>query len=143
MFWNYNDDGYDPFGSVRNLQREMNRIFNSYNSGGEPFPAINIWANEDKVVVTAELPGMNPDDIDVTVEQGQLSVSGERKLTPPDKDMSCHRQERLEGRFSRSFRLPFDVQNDKITAQYQDGILTVVLPRLEETKPKKISVKVK
>lgn len=143
MFWTFNDNGYDPFWSVRNLQREMNRLFSEDDVRGDSFPAVNIWSNEDQVLVTAELPGIKPEDLDISVVQGQLSISGERKLNPPDEKMSCHRQERSQGCFTRTFRLPFDVDNKKVEAQYQDGILNIALPRLEESKPQKITVKVK
>lgn len=142
MFWTLNDNGYDPFGSVRNLQREMNRLFSRYDDRDDAFPAVNIWSSEDQVMVTAELPGMNPDDIDISVVQGQLTISGQRKIDLPE-NMNCHRQERSQGNFTRAFRLPFDVNNEKVTAKYRDGILYISLPRLEETKPKKITVNVK
>ena len=142
MFWTFNDSGYDPFGTVRNLQREMNRLFRQYDGRDDGFPAVNIWSNQDQVMVTAELPGMNPDDIDISVVQGQLTISGQRKIDLPE-GVNCHRQERSHGSFTRAFRLPFDVNNEKVTAKYRDGILYISLPRLEETKPKKITVNVK
>ena len=140
MFWTFDSDGYDPFGAVRNLQREMNRLFSDYDSRGDSFPAVNIWSDENQVMVTAEIPGMNPDDIDISVVQGQLSISGKRELNLPE-GMNCHRQERGQGSFTRAFRLPFDVNSEKVTAKYRDGILYISLPRLEETKPRKITVK--
>ena len=142
MFWTFDESGYDPFVSVRNLQREMNRLFNDHTGGGGNFPAVNIWSNNDQVAVTAELPGMKAEDIDISVVQGQLTISGERKLGLPDKNMECHRQERTQGTFTRVFRLPYDVDSSKVLAKYEDGILNIILPRLEETKPKKITVKV-
>lgn len=142
MFWTLNDRGYDPFGAVRNLQREMNRLFNDTELRGDSFPAVNIWSNQDQIMVTAELPGVNPDAIDISVVQAQLTISGERKFDLPE-GVNCHRQERSQGSFTRAFRLPFDVDNEKVSAQYRDGILYISLPRLEETKPKKITVKVK
>jgi HSP20 family protein len=143
MFWTIDGRGYDPFEAVRNLQKEMNRIFNAYDGRVSGFPPVNIWSGNDQVIVTAEIPGMNPEDIDISVVQGQLTISGERKNDAPEGDVSCHRRERVQGSFSRSFRLPFDVNGDKVTAQYQNGILTVTLPRLEETKPRKITVETK
>jgi len=142
MFWNSNQLEYDPFRAVRNLQREINHIFSDYDTRGDAFPAVNIWSNEDQIMVTAELPGMNPEDIDISVVQGQLNISGKRELDLPE-GMNCHRQERTQGSFTRAFRLPFDVNNEKVTAKYRDGILYISLPRLEETKTKKITVNVK
>lgn len=143
MFWNFNNAGYDPFRAVRSLQREMNHLFNDYDYRSETFPAVNIWSDSEKVIVTAELPGMKAEDIDISVVQGQLSISGERKLDLPDGEVSCHRKERVQGNFNRAFRLPYDVDNGKVSAKYRDGILMISLPRLEETKPKKITVEVK
>lgn len=142
MFWNLTNSEYDPFGAVRTLQKEMNRLFSDYDVKGGSYPAVNIWSSEDQVMVTAELPGMNPDNIDISVVQGQLTISGERKFDLPE-GMDCHRQERGGGSFTRAFRLPFDVNNEKVTAKYRDGILYISLPRLEESKPKKITVNVK
>lgn len=142
MYW-MERGGYDPFKVVRNLQSDMNRLFSGYDARSEGFPAVNIWGGHDNVVVTAELPGMDPKSIDISVVQGQLTLSGERTVNAPDGDMECHRQERGQGAFTRSFRLPFDVDSSKVTARYQDGILTIDLPRLEESKPRKISVSVK
>ncbi len=143
MYLTLDRGGYDPFGVVRNLQREMNRAFNGHDGRGEGFPAVNIWSNHDNVVVTAELPGMDPKAIDVSVVQGHLTISGERTINPPEGDMQSHRQERGQGSFTRAFRLPFDVDSSKVSARYQDGVLTISLPRLEESKPKKITVNVK
>ncbi|MBN1863672.1 MAG: Hsp20/alpha crystallin family protein [Victivallales bacterium] len=143
MYRTLETGGYDPFGLVRNLQREMNRVFNGYDGRGGGFPAVNIWSNHENVVVTAELPGMDPEAIDVSVAQGQLTISGERIISPPEGDMQSHRQERGQGSFARAFRLPFDVDSTKVSARYQDGVLSISLPRLEESKPKKITVNVK
>lgn len=143
MFWNLNHNGYDPFGAVRSLQREMNRLFKDYDVRNDGFPPVNIWCSSDKVFVTAEIPGVKPEDIDISVVQGQLTISGERKLEVPEGEVSCHRQERSQGSFTRVFRLPYDVDNEKISAKYVDGVLNITLPRLEETKPRKIKVDVK
>jgi HSP20 family protein len=131
MFWTLNERGYDPFGSVRNLQGEMNRIFSTYGGNKDTFPSVNFWSNQDQIVVTAALPGMKPEEIDISVIQGQLSISGEMKIASPSDDMKCHRQERTGGKFTRVFRLPFDVDNKKVVAKYSDGILNITLPRLE------------
>jgi HSP20 family protein len=142
MLWEFDNNLYDPFARLRDLQREVNSIFNSYERNAEVFPAVNIYSNSDELIFTAELPGVEPDDIDISVVQGQLTISGEKKNITGSEDDKCHRQERFNGKFSRSFRLPFDVNNEKVTAKYQNGILKITLPRLEETKPKKIKVAV-
>ena len=142
MLWTFDERGYDPFTALKNLQRDVKHIFNSYDVG-DAYPPVNIWSNDEQVIVMVEVPGMDPGDIDISVVQGQLSISGERQIKAPEENVSCHRSEQVEGSFTRTFRLPFDVNNEKVTADYKDGILTVQLPRLEETKPKKIQVKVK
>jgi HSP20 family protein len=141
-FWTL-DGKYAPFSAVRNLQKEMNKIFNTYESQENVYPAVNIWSNDDELFVTASVPGINPEDIDITVVQGQLEISGNKKNDIPEGNIKCHRQERTQGTFKRSFRLPFDVNNENVKAEYKNGILAIILPRLEESKPKKIKVNVK
>jgi len=143
MFWTFDDGINNPFTALHDLQKEVNRIFNSYENTSNRFPSVNIRSNSDELVVTAELPGIDPDEINVTVVQGQLTISGERKVMTPSEKEKCHRQERFQGHFSRSFRLPFDVDSEKVTANYENGILKVILPHLEEAKPKKIEIAVK
>ena len=143
MLWKLNDNLYDPFATLRDLQKEVNSIFNSYERDVNVFPAVNIHSNSNEIILTAELPGVvAPEDIDISVEQGQLTIKGEKKTNKESKDDKCHRRERFQGKFSRSFRLPFDVNNEKVTAKYHNGLLVINLPRLEETKPKKIKVSV-
>jgi HSP20 family protein len=143
MLWKFNDNLYDPFATLRDLQREVNSIFNSYERSADIFPAVNIHSNSNELILTAELPGVAPEAIDISVVQGQLTLTGEKESKQDSEGDKCHRQERFQGKFSRSFRLPFDVNNEKVTAKYQDGILKITLPRQEETKPKKIKVSIK
>jgi HSP20 family protein len=120
----------------------MNRLFDGYDSGMElsRFPALNVWGNADSVVVTAELPGLKVEDLDLNVVNNQLTMKGERKGDQPAEDAMCHRRERQTGSFVRTVRLPFAVENDKVTANYENGVLTVVMPRQEATKPKRIEI---
>lgn len=141
MYWN--DSGsWSPFGELRSLQREMNRLFDGYDSGTamSRFPALNVWGNADSVVVTAELPGLQVEDLDLSVVNNQLTIKGERKSDKPADDAVCHRCERGTGSFVRSVRLPFAVENDKVAAAYENGVLTITLPRHEATKPKRIEI---
>lgn len=142
MYWR-NESAWSPFDELRSLQREMNRLFDGYEprSAMSRFPAMNVWGNEENVVVTAELPGMEPADLDINVVNNQLTIKGERKADKPTSEAVCHRCERETGRFVRTVRLPYAVEGDQVSAKYQNGVLTVVLPRHEATKPKRIEIK--
>ena len=141
MFWPiYTTTWDEPFSEIRRLQREVNRIFGSGGAQTESFPAVNVWSNQDTVVVTAELPGMEVKDLDIQVNGDQLTVSGERKAGDPVEGVVCHRCERGVGKFARTLRLPFEVESGKVDAKYQQGVLTITLPRTESSKPRRIAV---
>ncbi len=133
------------------LQREMNRVFDSFfNGADEPglltgtwVPAVDVAEGEDSYTVKVELPGVNRDDVKITLESNILTIRGEKKAENEVKEKNYHRTERSYGSFQRSFTLPTIVRNDKIDAVYKDGILTVTLPKAEEAKPKQIEVKVR
>ena len=136
---------FDPFGSLLSLQRDLDRIFGKPAldlglSGGNVFPLINVFSDRDGFVVRAEVPGIKADDLSVDVERGRLTVSGERKLAPA-KDGAYHRRERRAGKFSRALRLPDDIDAQAATAELRDGVLTVRIPKLAETRPRQITVK--
>lgn len=140
MWWTDSMFDADPFSAMRRLQYDMNRLFDGYGSAREPYPAVNVWRNEENVVVTAEVPGMDPKSIDVAVEGDQLSIQGERKAEDLEPEVVCLRTERGVGRFARSFRLPYEVDSGKVSAKYSNGVLTVTLPRSESAKPRKIQI---
>lgn len=127
------------------LQREMNRMFRSANGvqlhPAPSFPAMNIWANEDGQVITAEIPGVDLEDLDISVTGEILTLSGNRKAEQIGDSTTFHRRERGYGRFKRSIQLPYPVQGDNIEASFKNGVLTIVLPRAEQDKPRKIVVK--
>jgi HSP20 family protein len=129
------------------LQREMNRLFNAANQGrvlNTPnYPAVNIWANDDGQIVSAEMPGVHPEDIDIDVTGDALSISGERKPDEIAREARFHRRERTYGSFSRTVQLPFMVDTNKVEANFKNGILLITLPRAEADRPKKITVKSK
>jgi HSP20 family protein len=104
-------------------------------------PAFDVSETENEIVVKAELPGMDVQDIDIALTDGLLTIKGERKMEKEDKEENYHRIERQFGSFSRSLNLGTKVRADGIEAGYKDGILTVTLPKAEENKPKKIEVK--
>jgi HSP20 family protein len=105
-------------------------------------PALDVSEDKDNVYVRVELPGMRKEDIDVSLHNGSLSISGERKSEEEFKDAEVYRAERFFGRFQRTVTLPTQVAADKIKAQYKDGLLNVTLPKAEEAKPKHIDVHV-
>jgi len=138
---------WGPFDQLSTLREEINRLFESpFNDGGRESdffdwaPTVDLYEDKDNLVVRVELPGMRKEDIDISLHQGSLIVSGERKVeTEPEGESS--RSERFFGRFQRAFELPKEVDANAVTASYKDGILTVKLPKAEESKPKQISVK--
>lgn len=128
------------------LQREMNRLFDSSyvnrNGANLDFPGINVWTKADTgQVITAELPGIDVDKLDIKVIGETITISGSRELPEQSEEIQFHRQERGSGKFSRSIQLQFPVQTDRIEANYDKGILKIWLPRAEMDKPRKISVK--
>lgn len=109
---------------------------------GSWVPAINILEREDAMVITADLPGLKAEDVDVTVEEGTLSIRGERKLEEVSEGETYHRVERLYGVFERSFTLPNSIDVDKIDARFSNGEMVLTLPKREESKPRSVKIKV-
>jgi len=107
------------------------------------FPAVDLYEDKDNLVVRAEVPGMKKEDIEISLHDGYLTLSGERKGEEKSETAEKYRSERWLGRFHRTISLPCRVEADKIKATYTDGILTVNLPKAEEAKPKQIPVTVK
>ena len=130
----------DPVADMRRFQREVNRLFTQAGPGGDAFPAANLWANDHEVILSAEIPGVDPAKVDLTVHEDHLTIKGERSVDQPTEGVTCHRAERAGGAFVRSFRLPYAVAADQVKATSRNGILKVTLPRAESTKPKQIEV---
>jgi HSP20 family protein len=143
---------WEPFRDLLSLQDRMNRMFDeSYRGrsasddwalGGSWAPAVDIYEHEGNIVLTAELPGVDPKDVDIRVENNVLTLRGERKWSDEVQRESYHRVERAYGSFARSFTLPNVVNTEKIKADFEDGMLKLVLPKREEAKPKQISINV-
>lgn len=140
---------YDPFRDLRNLQEEVNRLFSSNLSrsyGDEGIargswnPSVDIYENKDQIVLEAELPGMNREDFDVSIENNVITVRGERRFEKKDESDSYHRVERSYGSFTRSFTLPQTVSADTTSAEYKNGVLRVTLPKREEVKARRIEI---
>ena len=133
-----------PWHDVNHLRREMNRLFDSsYSTDRAPagYPAMNVWMSQEGAIVTAELPGIDPDGIDISVTGDTLTVSGCHNPDVQQEGESYHRRERSCGRLSRSFQLPFQIAKEGIEATFENGVLNIDLPRTEADKPKKIEVK--
>jgi HSP20 family protein len=103
-------------------------------------PRLNVWTNPETAVVTAQLPGIDPADLDLSMDGNTLTLRGERKPLELGEHESLHRRERVVGQFTRTVELPFEVDNDSVSARYEHGVLEVTLPRAESSKPKKITV---
>ena len=140
---------YDPFRDLKSLQDEVNRLFStsfSRSFGEEGFargawmPNVDIFENKDEIVLEAELPGMNREDFELTVENNVLTLRGERRFEKKDEADNYHRVERSYGAFSRSFTLPQTVSPEGATAEYKNGVLRVVLHKREEVKARRIEV---
>ena len=137
----------DPFREFAQLQDRINRVFSDGDAGlltsGTWVPPVDIYQNGDhEVVLKAELPDITREDIDITVDNGTLTIRGEKKLSNEVKEESFRRIERRYGTFSRSFSLPQTVDAAKVGAEYKNGVLTVRLPLREEAKPRQIKVDV-
>jgi HSP20 family protein len=136
----------NPWREIDRMQRDMNRLMQSFPSfsGAQvapSFPAINVWLSEEGAVVTAELPGVKPEDLDISVVGETLTLTGSRQPEELKEGEKYHRRERRFGKFTRTFQLPFMVETDKVEAKFDKGILQVFLPRAEAEKPRKIAVK--
>ena len=119
------------------IQREMNQLMDTMDRRSWPaeFPAMNLWLNDEGAVVTAELPGVDVNDLNINVVGETLTLSGERKLENLPKDSVYHRQERSMGKFTRTIDLPFTVDAGKVQATLEKGVLRILLPRAEKDKP--------
>jgi len=129
---------------MERLQREMNRVFDAFYpsrlQAAPGYPAMNVWTDEEGLVVTAEVPGVNPEDIDISVVGDVLTLTGERKPDQVKEDARYHRQERGYGKFTRTLQLPFLVDADKVEATFKDGVLTISMVRAEADRPRRIKV---
>jgi HSP20 family protein len=129
-------------------QTEMDRFLERF-AGNFPrrfaqaaYPALNLWEDSDRLCVEAELPGFELDDLEIFVNGGkQLTIKGERKQVAAEGGV-WHRQERNFGSFERTLELPHDVDADKVSAEFKLGVLTITLPKREESKPRRIAVKI-
>jgi len=134
--------GLDPFAELRRMQSEMNRLFSGFGATtAREFPPINIWLGENSVVVTTELPGITGDEVNLSLQEDVLTLSGKREPKPQQQNVEWQRRERAYGSFSRAVQLPFRVDPDKVQARFNNGVLEIELERLEADRPKKIAIR--
>ncbi len=140
---------WEPFRDLLTTQDRLNRLFNETFSrffGAEELPSrawappVDIYETDENLVLKAELPGMDPEDVEVRVQDSTLYLKGERKFEKEVKEDNYHRIERAFGSFTRTFPLPSSIDADKVKAEYKDGVLTLTMPKREEAKPKTIKI---
>jgi HSP20 family protein len=143
---------WEPFRDLVSTQDRFNQLFNDTFSrafGDQQevsprawIPPVDIYETGDSLVLKAELPGINPDEVEIRVEDSTIYLKGERKFEKEIKEENLHRVERSYGTFTRSFALPNTIDADKVNAEYQNGILTLTIPKHEEAKPRTIKINV-
>jgi HSP20 family protein len=142
---------WDPFRDLLSIQDEMNQVFRrAIGQGGqsEPgegralwAPALDISERKDAYLVTVEVPGVKPEDLDVTLEDGVLTVQGRREATRDSSDQQYHRVERRYGAFRRTVTLPTRTKAEAIEASFENGVLEIIVPKAEEARPRKIEIR--
>ena len=143
---------WEPINDISNLSQRMDRMFEELMGRGlrrfseddrvrgSWSPAVNILETKDAIVITADLPGLKAEDVDVTVDNGVLTIRGERRLEEASEGETYHRVERVYGVFERTFTLPNSVEVSKIDAKFRNGEMVVTLPKREESKPRAVKV---
>jgi len=128
------------FNDLYRLNREMNRVLSSGRIQNDYWPGVNVYVNENEYMVAAKIPGIDKNDISITLKDNSLRIAGERKAAE-NTEVNYHLRERKTGKFERNFLLDEKVDADKITAEVKNGILLVKVPKSPETKPVKIEIK--
>jgi len=137
-----------PFGELDRMRKDMDRLWEAFlqrkpTDNEEEFsPALDLSETANELIVKCEIPGMERKDIDISLSDGMLNIKGEKKQEREEKKADYHLVERSYGSFTRSIQLPKEVQSDKISASYKNGILTVTLPKSEEAKKKETKIKI-
>jgi HSP20 family protein len=140
----------DPFQSLRRLNSFLDEAFTSWPIQREEngtltaswTPAVDVFEDKDSVKIVAELPGVKPEDVKLSIENNVLTLRGEKKQVAEEKTERVHRYERAYGFFERSFALPNTVDAERAEARYDTGLLTIQLPKVERARPREIEVKV-
>lgn len=133
--------GYNAALEMRRAQADLNRMFGTMRFYPPPeFPPLNLWTNPEGAIVAAEVPGVGPEDLDITIRRDTVTLRGTRLAEPTNETVSALRQERVTGPFARNIVLPFRVDADKASAKFERGVVTLALPRPQEDKPHRISI---
>jgi HSP20 family protein len=130
---------FNSLKDMQRLQEQLNRLFSSSPQASE-FPALNLWVSANDAVVRAEVPGVDPDQLELSIVNDTLTLRGARSLETSTLQESCQRQERGGGQFTRTVRLPFNIESQQVSAKCTNGILEIKLPRAEADKPRRINV---
>jgi len=142
---------WEPAREMMTLREAMDRLFDDaftrplsmFHDGNAFMPAVDMYQTADDVVVKAALPGLKAEDVHISISADQLSLQGEYKQESESKDVAYHIREQRSGSFERTLILPTDVQGDKAKAEFENGVLTITLPKAETVKPKTINIKAK
>jgi HSP20 family protein len=135
---------WNPWQELDQIQKEMNRLFGrrlGQPSAAVGYPAVNLWADDRSVVLTAEIPGMKPEDLDITVNRNSIVLSGSREIPKPQEGETWYRKERPAASFTRTLELPIEVDPQSAEADYSKGVLTLRLSRPAAHQPKRVTVK--
>ena len=132
---------FDPVRQMQRAQADLNRLFGGLRFyPATEFPPLNLWTSPDGAIVAMEVPGVAPEDLDITIRRDTVTVRGSRTAEPAEDGTVVLRQERMHGPFARTFVLPFRIDADKASAKFERGIVTLTLPRPEDDKPRQIKV---
>jgi len=143
--------GWDIFREMESLRREMDEIFRGFGGrtlepsfatvlGARSYPRINMREDKDNFYLDTLIPGIEPKDLDMSVLKNTLTISGERRIERAE-NATWHRRERSTGHFMRTIDIPAEIDPDKVRADYQDGVLTITMPKAEAARPKRIEIK--
>lgn len=132
----------DIWREMERIRKEFNNLFSGYQrvTDSGTYPLLNVYDNRDEVIVTAELPGMTKEKVNITFMDEVLTLSGELEPISGAQNMTAVRRERSIGSFEKRVHVPFKVQQDKISASFENGVLTIKMPKAEEAKPKTITI---
>jgi HSP20 family protein len=141
MFFQDLASSFDSITEMNILQARMNRLLSNMKEGRKTeFPPINVWASEKNIVVVAEVPGIDPADIDLQICNQTMTLKTKRELDDPEDGQTCHRRERGHGQFTRSVELPYAIDAEKVNASFTNGMLRIEFSRAAVDLPKKITV---
>ncbi len=141
--WKHDGRNSELWSDLYSLPNRMTRLLGEMERPAREYPPVNVWANDDEYVLAAEVPGVEPKDLDISVHGEVVTLQGILHKREPKEGENPHWTERRHGRFSRRWKLPFTIDKDNVQATLQDGILRLVLPKVPHDKPRKIQIETK